>query len=247
MRHNFAYLLRCLQRLTFCIIFLITFQAVQAQKENDANALTWYQYKAQIGLKNNFSVVLDLQHRRQDLVNFSSQQVLRPGIAYSFENDLKLTVGTAMFWHNINGEVPVYRFEARPYTFLEWKQPLGKSMIFHRSRFELRYNRKTAGSEVIDGYNFNYRAGHKLGISIPIRIFGSDKWQIEIYDEVLINFGKTVRFNYLDQNRVYLGIKGRLNPTSSFKLGYMYIFVPSSSTENFATQHTLVLGVSQKF
>ncbi|OEK02931.1 hypothetical protein BFP97_15980 [Roseivirga sp. 4D4] len=219
----------------------------RAQKNNDANMLTWYQYKGDVDLGNRFSVVLDFQHRRQDFVNYSSQQVLRPGLAYTLKSDVKFTLGTAVFWHNINGENPVYRPEVRPYTFAEWKQPLGKIQVTHRFRFELRYNRKTAGSEVLSGYNFNYRAGHKLGLAIPIQSEKIDDLKLEVYDEVLINFGERITRNYLDQNRIYAGIKGRLTAKSTFKLGYMYIFVPSGSSIDFVTQHILVLGIGHRW
>ena len=230
----------------FGILFSFSLTSAYGQKQKDANLLTWYQYKKDIKLANKFLLVLDLQHRRQDIVNFSSQQVLRPGIAYTLKTDVRLTLGTALFWHNINGNDANYRFEVRPYTFVEWKQPLGRIQVTHRSRFELRYNRKTQGSEVLDGYNFNYRAGHKLGLSIPIRSKDIEDLNLEVYDEALINFGKNIQFNYLDQNRMYVGIKGKLNKKTRFKIGYMYIFVPSNSIDKFGTQHVLVFGLGQK-
>jgi len=220
--------------------------SAKAQKENNANVLSWYQYKGEVLLKNRFSVVFDLQHRRQDLVNFSSQQVVRPGLAYTLKSNVKLTLGTALFWHNINKSNNIYRFEARPYVFAEWKQALGKIQVIHRSRFELRYNKKTNGSEIVNGYNFNYRAGHKLGLSIPIISQSDQKWHVEVYDEVLVNFGKRILRNYLDQNRVYAGLRKTMSTKMSLKLGYMYVFVPSSNSTDFVTQHIFVLGISQK-
>lgn len=228
------------------LIIFVSFSA-NAQKNNNANTLSWYQYKGDADLGNRFSLVLDFQHRRQDFVNYSSQQVLRPGIAYTLKSNVKFTLGNAIFWHNINQENPVYRPEVRPYIFIEWKQPLGKIQVTHRSRFELRYNRKTVGAEVLDGYNFNYRAGHRLGLSIPLQSEKLKDLRLEIYDEVLINFGERIRFNYLDQNRIYAGFKGKLTSRSTFKIGYMYIFVPSSSSIDFVTQHVLVLGIGHKW
>lgn len=233
--------------LVICGLMIICSFSANAQKQNNANALSWYQYKGDVDLGNRFSVVLDFQHRRQDFVNYSNQQVLRPGLAYTLKSSVKFTLGTALFWHNINGQDPVYRPEVRPYTFVEWKQPLGKIQVTHRFRFELRYNRKTAGAEVLEGYNFNYRAGHRLGLSIPLQSQKVKDLRLEIYDEVLINFGERIRFNYLDQNRIYAGIKGRLTGRSTFKLGYMYIFVPSGSSVDFVTQHILVLGIGHKW
>lgn len=224
----------------------ISLYGINAQSRQ-TDELTWFQYKAKIGLTTHFSLTLDVQHRRQQFVEYSGQQVFRPGITYALKNNVSLTLGTALFWHNISETTPVYRFEARPYTFLEWKQPLGQLMITHRTRFELRYNRKTSGDMVLDGFNFNYRAGHKMGLAIPVRIGASPDWRVEVYDEVLINFGKRITINHLDQNRMYLGLKKLISKTASVKLGYMYIFVPTGNPEVRVHQHIIVLGLSQSF
>lgn len=214
-------------------------------QNTQTDQLTWFQYKGKIGLNQHFSLTLDIQHRRQQFLGYSGQQVFRPGITYAMKEGINLTVGTALFWHNITDNKAAYRFEARPYTFLEWKQPLGKVMITHRSRFELRYNRKTSGDMVLEGFNFNYRAGHKMGLAIPVRIRDNPDWRVELYDEVLINFGKRITVNHLDQNRIYLGLKKLLTKTMSAKIGYLYIFVPTSNPEMRIHQHIMVLGFSQ--
>ncbi|GAB5522831.1 MAG: hypothetical protein Roseis2KO_07030 [Roseivirga sp.] len=233
-----------IQALLLCSFILLPFSQLKAQN-NQTEQLVWLQYKAKIGLSGPFSLTLDLQHRRQNFLEYSGQQVVRPGITYALRHGVNLTVGTALFWHNISASEAVYRFEARPYTFLEWKQPLGNLMITHRTRFELHYNRKTSNGAIEEGFDFNYRAGHKMGLAIPIRIAGTADWRLELYDEVLINFGKRITVNHLDQNRMYAGIKKLLTDDLNVKLGYMYIFVPTGNPEVRVHQHIVVLGVSQ--
>ncbi len=216
------------------------------QAQNNINEqLVWLQYKGKIGLTGPLSLTLDLQHRRQNFLEYSGQQVFRPGITYALKHGVNLTVGAALFWHNISASEAIYRFEARPYTFLEWKQPLGELMITHRSRFELRYNRKTSNGAIDEGFDFNYRAGHKMGLAIPFRLANSADWRFELYDEVLINFGERITVNHLDQNRIYAGIKKLLTENMNVKLGYMYIFVPTGNPDVRVHQHILVLGFSQ--
>lgn len=227
------------------ILLIIIISALHLQgQSSQTDRLFWLQYKGKFGLTERLTLTMDLQHRRQSFLRYSGQQVVRPGITYGMKHGVNLTVGTALFWHNINSESAIYRFEARPYTFLEWKQPLGNWQVTHRSRFELRYNKQTSGTVVLDDYNFNYRAGHKMGLSIPLNRTGKDDLKAEVYDEVLINFGKRITVNHLDQNRLYAGVRKLLKNDLSVKLGYMYIFVPTSNPGLIVHQHILVMGFS---
>lgn len=239
--------IRVVLRSGFTVLLLISISSGLCGQTQRIDELTWWQYKGRIGLAEKWSLTLDLQHRRQEYVGRSGQQVFRPGLTRHLKNGLNLTTGVALFWHNIATSEATYRFEVRPYTFLEWKQPLGRVSVTHRSRFELRYNRKTSGEEILDGYNFNYRAGHKMGIKVPLQKGDESQWFMELYDEVLLNFGKRITNNYLDQNRMYLGFKNELSRKTGLKIGYMYIFVPTSSVDRVVKQHVIVAGISQSF
>lgn len=210
----------------------------------EQSTLTWWQYKGRFALNSGMSLSMDLQHRRQSLIKRSSQQVIRPGLSLHLKNELILTAGTAFFWHSLDEKTTAYRFEFRPYVFSEWKQPLGRVMVTHRSRFELRYNRKTEGLESLHGFNFNYRAGHRMGLLIPV--FQSRNHQLEIYDEVLVNFGKRIRVNHLDQNRIFVGLRKKVSGQLSVKLGYMYVFLPTGSAEMNAAQHIIVFSLATR-
>ena len=45
-----------------------------------------------------------------------------------------------------------------------------------------------------------------------------------VNDEVHVNFGKQVIYNYFDQNRFFLGFKYQLTEHDNLQLGYMNVF-----------------------
>jgi len=45
-----------------------------------------------------------------------------------------------------------------------------------------------------------------------------------VNDEVYINFGKQVVYNYFDQNRFFLGFAYQTNKSDNLQLGYMNLF-----------------------
>jgi hypothetical protein len=43
-------------------------------------------------------------------------------------------------------------------------------------------------------------------------------------DEIHINFGKEIVYNYYDQNRLFLGLSYQLNKHNNLQFGYMNVF-----------------------
>jgi hypothetical protein len=60
-------------------------------------------------------------------------------------------------------------------------------------------------------------------------------------DEVLLNFGREVVYNTMDQNRIFVGIKQNLNPQLSFDFGYMNVYQQRSSGYQYDMNHTIRL------
>jgi hypothetical protein len=48
-------------------------------------------------------------------------------------------------------------------------------------------------------------------------------------DEVMINFGKPIVYNYFDQNRFFVGLAWQTDVSSHFQFGYMNVFQQLSS------------------
>ena len=79
--------------------------------------------------------------------------------------------------------------------------------------------------------------GSVLGKKIPFITAGN---------EVLINFGKQIQGNYLDQNRTWIMV-GYEVKNATIQFGYMYRFVPRYNENTASRIHTITLWVSQAF
>ncbi|MEP0985050.1 DUF2490 domain-containing protein [Ekhidna sp.] len=206
---------------------------------------TWFQYKGSGSIgSGKWGAMLDVQHRRIDFLETTSQHLIRPGITYQLGNQFYATIGTAFFWHNIstNSDEAVFRYEFRPFQFLQWHQSFPAFKLKHKFRFEQRYNRKTEQEQILSGYDFNYRAGYRIEVAYPL----DENFSLNVYEELLINFGKEIIGEHLDQNRIYLGIrykKGRF----TYKTGYLWLAAPLAGQSGFKNSHILRVGVSHNW
>jgi hypothetical protein len=69
-------------------------------------------------------------------------------------------------------------------------------------RLEEKYRQKILNdSTLAGGYNFNYKLRYNLWYEIPFSQQPANKSSFVLNDEVHINFGKQIVYNYFDQNR----------------------------------------------
>jgi hypothetical protein len=54
-----------------------------------------------------------------------------------------------------------------------------------------------------------------------------------VNDEVHINFGKQIVYNYFDQNRFFLGFAFQTNKTDNLQIGYMNLFQQQASGNHY--------------
>ncbi len=209
-------------------------------QSNEVSTLTWFQYKGSGNLSEKWGLLFDLQHRRIDFLDYVTQNLIRPGMVYHTGKNLRITVGNAFFWHNIVGEDIIYRFELRPYQFVQWRQELTRFSLKHKVRFEQRFNKNTSGLEITNGYRFNFRTGYRADVVIPI----NRDWAINLYEELLINIGKREEFEFVDQNRIYAGLMVKTG-VFTVKSGYMWALIPQM--EDAAHMHIIRLGINHEW
>ncbi len=103
------------------------------------------------------------------------------------------------------------------------------------------------GSDVIGNqYDFSNRIRYMLNVrrKLDKNILGNNKTFVSLNNEILMNFGKNSN-NNLDQFRLSL-FYGYPLKKATFQLGYMFRYVPGSST-TYTNYHGLVLWINQNF
>jgi hypothetical protein len=94
-------------------------------------------------------------------------------------------------------------------------------------RLDERFRRKIkSNDELAEGYNYNWKARYNLFLMAPLskNAFAPKTLSFVANDEVHINFGKQVIYNYFDQNRFFLGFAYHINKHDNIQFGYMNMF-----------------------
>lgn len=200
-------------------------QEKQTEQVNQA----WFGYFNQTRLSNSWGLWTDLQLRtKEDFVNDMSQGIARFGLTYYIRNTTKLTAGYAYVHHYPNGNHKnVAQPEHRPWQQVQWHTAYAKKKMMQWFRLEERYRRKILNdSTLASGYNFNFRLRYNFFFDIPLSPEGikPGKFSFVVNDEVHINFGKQIVYNYFDQNRFFLGIKYQVSQHDNLQVGYMNVF-----------------------
>jgi hypothetical protein len=233
----------------YCIVFLLgysTFSTGQTQlppKQIHEQGQVWLGYFNQTRLSDKFSLWLDLHARRTDLLDRWSTTIIRPGITVHLPHHINLTAGYAYVSHYPAAGLSTVRPEHRPWQQISYMRRAKKLQTLQWLRFEQRFNRKVANDELQEGYNFNYRLRYMFTMLIPLKgDFIEPKTPFFILnDEIHINAGKQITYNYFDQNRFFLGFGYQFTKHLNAQLGYMNLFQQLPAGNRFNNNHTIRL------
>ncbi len=175
--------------------------------------------------------------------------IVRTGLTFYFPERANLTAGYARLalpGGGVSSELK--RSEHRPWAQLIVNSPLpGQWSHLMRIRYDARYRHKLTPQGTLDeGYGFNNRVRFLSSFRHRFEQFKlGEHWLpfFNISDEVLVNFGREVVFNHLDQNRFSLTL-GMQHKGLTAQMGYMNRFVQLSSGNRFVLNHTLIVWIT---
>ncbi len=213
-----------------------------------SNVNGWLVYTGSHKVSPKWGVHLEAQIRRHDVVKSWQQLFLRAGVNYHFNEHVFATAGYAFAETYPYGEFHVsHRFpEHRIWEQLQIRQYLGRSEWIHRFRLEQRFVRVplTHDSEEPFVYSNRMRYMHRVSIPIGAREISPGKYYVSFFDEVMIAFGKEVRFNVFNQNRAYMGFGYCLPGRGRLEMGYMNQLDFKGDGVRVENNHTIQLSLS---
>jgi Protein of unknown function (DUF2490) len=234
------------------ILSLTFFQLLTAQVSKKIETLDqfWIGYFNQTRLSNKWGFWLDAQIRTENnFVDSMATFVFRPGITYYLSDNTKLSLGYAFMNHYpADNHVDVSQPEQRIWQQLIWNTNYNRIKLVQRVRLEERFRRKFKDKdELAEGYYFNYRFRYSILFQFPLNQKTNEKGAISFVanDELMINFGKQVVYNYFDQNRFLLGFNYYFSPQNSILLGYMNQFQQLASGYSYKVMHVIRIAYSQ--
>jgi hypothetical protein len=170
-----------------------------------------------------------------------STGIARVGITYIANEKLKLTAGYAFVnFFPADDHAGVSQPEHRPWQQIMWTNAGKRSRVMNAVRIEERYRRKTKNAdELADGYNFNYRVRYNTMLTLPLskNAFAPGTLSFSLNDEVHLNFGKQIVYNYFDQNRLLIGFAYHVNSSDYLQFGYMNLFQQLSAGNKYRMIH----------
>jgi hypothetical protein len=187
----------------------------------------WLGYFNSTTIGKKWNVNTDIQYRGKEWLAKPSQFLVRSGLGYKLNDKVKLTLGAAHLRFYLTGVAT--RGEWRPWQELLINDALGKIRIAHRFRVEQRFNQKVVANRPVDDYSFNWRFRYRIEATYPIIKNGDKGISFVAGNEILINTGNNIRYNYFDQDRLYAGLNFEQNKRLTYQVEFMQIWQQQSN------------------
>jgi hypothetical protein len=224
-------------------IFLFLTDELSAQSKSTASdEQVWLGYFNQTRFSKNWGMWTDIHLRtKEKFVTDFSQAIGRIGITYYLTDDAKLTAGYAYVNHfPSDNHKNISQPEHRPWQQLQWHSRYTKVRLMQWLRLEERWRRKILNDdELAEGYNFNFRVRYNIlsQFSLGEKRFKAGSVSFVLSDEVFVNFGKQITYNYFDQNRFFAGFHYYINNHDQLQLGYMNLFQQLAAGNRYRSLH----------
>lgn len=219
-----------------------------AQKTITNQNLIWYVYAQNLKINERFSVQTDIQERHFIAPFKQSQFLVRSTFKTAIKHNFDFGVGFCFFLANTDPTVDydLQTPEVRPYIEFNNKQPFKRVTVSHRARMESRFYHNVNGKELAKGFSFgNMRFRYQFGLDILLNKPKEEKHvlRLKILEEVMINFGKKIKYNTFDQNRVTVSLHYAPIKTVAFEVGYVNWFQQRASGDKYFNRNILRFGI----
>lgn len=214
-----------------CLLLLLLLGAPGAQAQRsripDYNTLGWLVYSGDNQLSHKWQLHSELQLRRVHLVRDPQQLLARLGGAYQLSSRVQVAGGYTLLITYPYGDYPTASSgrsepEHRLYEDVSLQDALGRLALTHRVRLEQRWQSQLADGRVVD-WSYQNRIRYQLSLQLPLigPTLDNHEPYLTAYDEIFLNFGRNVKSNVFDQNRVVGGVGYRF--TNNFRLEVQYL------------------------
>lgn len=209
--------------LLIVLAFITICTQAQTTRISNYNNIGWYTYTGtftygRVGLHTEY------QWRRTNFITNWQQSLLRTGVNYLVNSKLTVRLGYAWVETYPYGDIPLNSFgktftEHRIYEVATLTDTIRKSTLSHRFMLEQRFVGSFSNAALTKEDTWNYMNRFRYMARLQTPLFNNI--YAVIYDEVFIGFGKNVRENIFDQNRLSLLVGYNLNRNISIEAGYL--------------------------
>lgn len=201
-----------------------------------------------------WSLHTEYQFRRSDWILNWQQSLSRIGIDYKLNDKVMLTAGYGFITTFPYGMQPIAAMfnEHRIWQQLVITDKTGRVGLNHRFRMEERLleNKVLVGENYkTNGHTYLNRIRYRLLCTVPLNKseMNTGTLFLALYDEIFVGFGKNMRYNIFDQNRLFAAVGYQYNKSGNLQLGYLNHIVLKSDGIRQETNHTLQVAVTHHF
>jgi hypothetical protein len=240
------------------IIFALLFvpACAMGQRVHTSNSNTWLAYIGDHKFSEKFGVHFELQERRNQVLLYDQQRIIRVGINYHFLDNAFVTVGYAFVETLPYGKFAVKSNfpEQRIYQQLQYSNGLGRVELVSRFRLEQRFS--YLPKLQIDGsyksnssptYTNRFRFFQRFSIPFKGLKIVDKSIYVTAYDELFVNFGKNVGVNIFDQNRAFIGVGYKIPKIGRLEIGYLNQILVKSDGLKIEDNHTISIALNANF
>jgi hypothetical protein len=215
---------------TLVILSIITSFVSAQTRLNTHEKIGWYNFFGTFKLAEKWSLHTEYQWRRADYIDNWQQSLIRTGINYHLNPRVTFRVGYGLIETFAYGDIPINALERnftehRIYEMVNLGHKEGIFDFSHRFMLEQRFVGRYSNANVTkeDEFPLTNRLRYMIRMQLPIKGKEiSDKTPyFAMYDEIFIGFGKNVKANVFDQNRVSLLLGYKFNKTLKIEGGYL--------------------------
>ncbi len=231
-------------RILFILFLMSLFSYAQegrsVTKQINHNIHTWTGILTTHRFSDNWGMTADLIIRRDEFIKEPGFYFARLGGGYWFNDNISLTAAYGNLWlyrpflkdKNFTLE---YRFDQQ----LIVTSSLWKLGVTQRFRIESRWREVVEGDQTV-GRTFSERIRYLYTFRLPISKKTSVP-QLMFSNEILLQFGKQIVNNPLDQIRLFIGIRHSLGKGVAYDFGYFPIFQQTAAGNVYNLNHTFRL------
>ncbi len=210
----------------------------QVEKVVTQQVQTWVSVNSTLHLSDHWGLIGDIHVRRNNIVNDPSFYFARAGANYWVNEKFTIAAGYAHMWQApTKTGWETFANERRIYQQALLASKIDRTGMLIRIRTEQRWKEIMVNDEASGAWGFTNRVRYLMSFGFPLSR-KSDKWALVAADEILLNFGKEVVFNTFDQNRVFIGLRHKINKVWSYDLGYMMVYQQKSTGFQYDLNHT---------
>ncbi|CAL68392.1 DUF2490 domain-containing protein [Christiangramia forsetii] len=205
----------------FSLLLLTLFFNVNTNAQvNEDQTGGWYMYfwNTEFG-ESKFGLQGDVQYRNWDVIGDLEQLLLRAGVTYSPNENVKLTLGYGNITSGTFGDSNDTSTESRIYQEALLPHKISSRIYLkHRFRYEQRW---------VEGQDFRTRYRYNLFLNIPLNqaTLNKNALYLAFYNEVFINGQKDIgdgrRVEIFDRNRLYGALGYAIKDNLKVQAGYM--------------------------